>query len=131
MQPDSTLATTVTTHPSTRAPARGRMITLLLAVVASLCTATRRARAVLLELYLTVDMTVARVVNRMFRRIDLADETGAGLVEYLLIILVVAILIIAVLGLFRKNIANGFNNAGNCISGQAGANGGSGGVCGS
>ena len=60
------------------------------------------------------------LIDRAF--IDLAnvtvreeDEEGQGMVEYALIIALVAVLLILALTAFRGNIANVFNTAGNAL----------------
>jgi pilus assembly protein Flp/PilA len=48
---------------------------------------------------------------RLFWRRFLSDETGQGLVEYALIIALVAVGLIAILLVLRNSIGNVFNNA--------------------
>jgi pilus assembly protein Flp/PilA len=48
---------------------------------------------------------------RLFWRHFLSDETGQGLVEYALIIALVAVGLIAILLVLRNSIGNVFNNA--------------------
>ncbi len=49
------------------------------------------------------------------------DESGQGLVEYALIIALVAIGLIAILTLLRNSIGNVFNTASNTLNTQPGA----------
>ena len=51
----------------------------------------------------------------------LADESGQGLVEYALIIALVAIGLIAILTLFRNAIGNVFNQTRNTLNNAPGA----------
>jgi pilus assembly protein Flp/PilA len=48
---------------------------------------------------------------RLFWRSFLSDETGQGLVEYALIIALVAVGLVAILLVLRNSIGNVFNNA--------------------
>jgi pilus assembly protein Flp/PilA len=50
-----------------------------------------------------------------------ADESGQGLVEYALIIALVAIGLIAILTLFRNAIGNVFNSTKNTLNNSPGA----------
>jgi pilus assembly protein Flp/PilA len=51
----------------------------------------------------------------------IADESGQGLVEYALIIALVAIGLIAILTLFRNAIGNVFNTSKNALNNAPGA----------
>ena len=51
-----------------------------------------------------------KTASRIFRAIG-RDETGQGLVEYALIIALVAVGLIAILLVLRNSIGNVFNNA--------------------
>jgi pilus assembly protein Flp/PilA len=54
-------------------------------------------------------------------RVFVADESGQGLVEYALIIALVAIGLIAILTLFRNAIGNVFNSTRNTLNNSPGA----------
>jgi pilus assembly protein Flp/PilA len=54
-------------------------------------------------------------------RVFVADESGQGLVEYALIIALVAIGLIAILTLFRNAIGNVFNSTKNTLNNAPGA----------
>jgi Flp pilus assembly pilin Flp len=85
---------------------------------ASLNSAWAALCAGVLAVYVYLERLVASGDRRLRSRLRLSGEAGAGLVEYILIILVVAILAIAFLSLFRNDVGSGFNRAGNCIAGN-------------
>ena len=51
----------------------------------------------------------------------LKDESGQGMVEYILIVALIAIAVIAALKLFGKNLTSMFNTAGEKIGNEAAA----------
>ena len=55
------------------------------------------------------------LLERAYIRLTIRDEEGQGMVEYGLIIALVAIVVIAALLILGPKIANIFNNAGNSL----------------
>ena len=56
------------------------------------------------------------LIDRAYVRLTLRDEEGQGMVEYGLIIALVAIVVIAALVILGPKIANIFNSAGNSLN---------------
>ncbi len=56
------------------------------------------------------------LIDRAYLRLTLRDEEGQGMVEYGLIIALVAIVVIAALVVLGPKIANIFNSAGNQLT---------------
>ena len=55
-------------------------------------------------------------INRTYLRLALRDEEGQGMVEYGLIIALVAIVVIAALVILGPKVANIFNSAGDQLN---------------
>lgn len=56
------------------------------------------------------------LVNRIYAGLTTRDEEGQGMVEYGLIIALVAIVVLAALALLGPKVAEIFNTAGNSLS---------------
>ena len=56
------------------------------------------------------------LIDRAYLRLVLRDEEGQGMVEYGLIIALVAIVVIAALVILGPKVANIFNDAGNQLT---------------
>jgi len=57
-----------------------------------------------------------RVDNRLRRRRHLADERGQGMVEYALILVLIAVVVIVILSVMSGQVNNLYSNIGNGLN---------------